>query len=388
MKQFDSIYGEYSPPEWIAPLIQTPVVQRLRWVALSNIPSLSYPMISGVSRYAHSMGVSYLGGVLAHQQGLDKDEHKTLACAGLLHDAGMPPLGHITEEALRSVGIVYDHEDSLRSIIFVEGQRFHLMPDGEKVGLTEAFQKIGADSEGIFNTIIGSGKLGKYMASSMDIDNIDNVIRLYRLIFPGDKGYNPKDIVKGYFSEGTDNEKHKLIWDGVRKALYTKLMFSIEDFRQKATIKRIIKTYFKRQIAKIGKIELVNSIQFLNDSEFMKKILDDLKGTDHQCNFYSGHFDSLISYGWVEQISSTDLLKAKDVLSGDGYYFDYIPDKRFKSKDKSKERGALVGVFSYGKSKRPMNDGELKMLMFNTLPGFQESHSPEGGSENQQLLFI
>ncbi|MBL4898642.1 MAG: HD domain-containing protein [Colwellia sp.] len=387
MNQFDSIYGNYSPKDWLTPLIQTPVVQRLRWVALSNIPSLTYPMISGVSRYAHSLGVSHLGEVLAtHLQFSDKDR-RTLICAGLLHDAGMPPLGHITEEALGSVGICFDHEESLRRILLDEGRRFHQMPDGEKVGLTEAINKIHADSNEIFETIIGKGRLGEYLASNIDIDNIDNVIRLYRLIFPGDKGYCPESIVREHFSETVAADDCRLVWGSVRKKLYTKLMFSIEDFAQKATMKRVIKAYLELELSESTEDDVLDSLRFLNDAEFLNKILSRLSGTKQHCSFYSGKFDKIVSYGWVDSIEKGELLKLRKTLVDDNYYFDFIPDKRSKKDSGVMARGALVGLFSYGGTNKS-KDTSMRCVMIEKVPGLRENYTPESEDENHQLSFI
>ena len=387
MKQFDSIYGHYTCQSWLSPLMETPVIQRLRWIALSNIPSLTYPMISGVSRYAHSLGVSHLGDVLATDLGLSENDHRNLVCAGLLHDAGMPPLGHLTEESLSAIGINFDHEESLRIILLEEGKRFQQMPDGEKIGLAEAIAKIHGDSHEIFEAIIGRGELGKYLASSMDIDNIDNVIRLYRLIFPSDEGYCPEYIVKSYFVENGDIEESKEIWDKIREKLYTKLMFSIDDFKQKATMKRIIKAYLTCELENKEERTVVDSFRFLNDYEFLNKILNRLSGTENSCSFYSGKFDKLISYGWVSSIEKGRLVGIRDQLARDNYYFDFILDKRFKKERLVNERGALVGLFAYGKTSKA-NDLSVRVEMMELLPDLRENYTPESEADDYQLSFI
>ena len=177
MKYFDSMYGEFQLPDDVTPLVETSIIHRLRWIALSNIPSLSYPMISGVSRFSHSIGVAYLGSILSNQLGYSRTKRNTLLCSALLHDAGMPPLGHLTEEALTLLNIKFDHEESLGIILLMEGNRFALMPDGEKVGVTEALNKAKVNSSEVFDAISGKGELGNIVSSSIDIDNIDNVAR-------------------------------------------------------------------------------------------------------------------------------------------------------------------------------------------------------------------
>lgn len=389
MKMFDSIYGEFVHKDWVQPIIVTPVMQRLRWIALSNIPSLTYPMISGVSRYAHSIGVSHLADILSDSLNLNETDRKNLVCAGLLHDAGMPPLGHLTEEVLASLNIDFDHENSLRIILLEEGRRFSLMPDGEKVGLTEAINRIHADSRQIFDAIIGNGRLGQYIASSMDIDNIDNVIRLYRIIFPNQEGYNPELITRGYFVHSSNAQEFKDKWDLIREKLYTKLMFSIDDFQQKATMKRMIKAYFLSKLKdKEGDTnKVVDRIRFINDSQFLGEILKCISDTNEHCSFYSGRHDSLVIYGWVEEIDKPGLIELRDKMTKGNYYLDYIPDKRFKGKSLPNKKGALVGLFSFGKTNKT-SDGKAKERLLELMPNFLESYTPAREIDSNQLSFI
>lgn len=387
MRLYDSIYGEYETNKDLDWLIKTPVVQRLRWIALSNIPSLTYPMISGVSRYVHSIGVSHLAGIVGNELSLGAPERINLACAGLLHDAGMPPLGHITEEALSSVGIKFDHEESLKMILLDEGRRFQQMPDGEKIGVTEAISKARGDSSEIFKAIMGEGELGQYISSSMDVDNVDNVIRLYRLIFPREDGYCPYEIVKGYFSEAPGFEDYKSKWDEVRAKLYTKLMFSIEDFGQKATLKRLIKTYLNIELQERDEREVIDSIRFLNDGQFLGGILSRLSETESGCGFYSGRYDRVVSYGWVDEIDKSRLVSIKDELTADNYYIDFIPDKRFKNVDAKKARGALLGLFSFGKVGKS-RDAEIISNLIQLVPEYQEGYTPIDALESDQLSLI
>ena len=230
----DFLYGKYEVNDWILPLVHSPVVQRLRWVSLSNIPSISYPMIAGVSRYAHSLGVSILADKVSDSLKLDLESKKELMTAGLLHDAGMPPLGHLTEEAITDLGETFDHEDSLNLVIFGEGRRFITMPNGQKINLTETLNKANVNSENVFNMILGKGDLGSLISSRMDLDNLDNIVRMYRLISSNDVGYNPSEVACDYFASDKDKIEIFDTWMKTRINLYNKLMFSIPDFSQKA----------------------------------------------------------------------------------------------------------------------------------------------------------
>lgn len=384
MKVNDSLYGEVMFPDWIGPLVLTPVVQRLRWIALSNVPSLTYPMISGVSRYAHSLGVCHLATELGDHLLLPEERQRTLQCAGLLHDAGMPPLGHLTEEALGLIGVSFDHEESLKRILLDEGRRFQLMPDGQKVGVTQAIEKADVDANEVFSAIVGRGQLGECVASSIDVDNIDNVVRLFRLIFPDEKGYVPEVIAKACLPKCSEVSEEFSLWSNVRLRLYTKLMFSLEDFSQKATYKRLISGYMQNLLSEKDERAAIDDIRFLNDSQMIARILSSADHDEHAA-LLSGRYDRLVNYGWVSNAPKDELITTRDTLSSEfaGLYFDFIPDKR--SKAKKQEGGALVGVFDPGRANKQRDKGVASFLS-ERFESYRDSYTPEDEEAGQLTL--
>ena len=386
----DSIYGKCEIPDWLEALVKTPIVQRLRWIALSNIPSVTYPMIAGVSRYAHSLGVAHLAMVLSRSLQLPNESHRTLVSAALLHDAGMPPLGHLTEEALSNLNFDYDHEQSLKIVIFDHGQRFEMMPDGEKVGVTEAMEKGHLDSELVFNSIMGQNEhLSRFLVADMDIDNIDNVIRLYRLIYHTGYGYDPENIAVNHFSPRNISSVYRDQWDQVRKDLYTKLMFSIEDFAQKATIKRLIQTYLKKKFTYESPDRVVASIRFLNDYQFLNVILSSLEQSGESCSFFSGNFDRIVCFGWQDSITKEKLRGIKSRIDNinENYYCDFILDKRFKNPNNAGHRGALIGIFKLDSRREKSCDSQLRDVFLSMLPDIHEGMTPATPRINQLQLF-
>jgi HD superfamily phosphohydrolase len=386
----DFLYGEYEVDKLFTNLITSPAMQRLRWIALSNIPSVSYPMISGVSRYAHSLGVFILADKTSKAIGLDKHQTRELMFSALLHDAGMPPLGHLTEEALGDLNKSFDHEESLNIILFSEGKRFYQMPDGENIGVIESLIKAEIDSKRIFATIKGKDDLGNLIASNMDLDNIDNVIRLYKLIFNTNKhAYEPLALAADYFSGSNPKMSDAYeIWCNTRMQVYNKLMFSIPDFAQKATIKRIIRNYFALESKSTNLDDIINDIRFMNDYQFLNRILGKLKDQEEYTAFNSGKYDKVIAYGWINTITKNEITELKNTFLNEhnNYYIDHIPDKRFKhSKTVNRsENGALIGLFRYGKSNKKQDSNiiselheHIPELELGVLPDINSPQSPQ-----------
>ena len=67
---FDRIYGELKFPPLVWKALDCPGLLRLREVRMANIPFLSFPSFTGVTRYEHSLGVCHLAGLFAKNAGL------------------------------------------------------------------------------------------------------------------------------------------------------------------------------------------------------------------------------------------------------------------------------------------------------------------------------
>ena len=372
----DSIYGSVQLSDWLTPLLMSPAVQRLRWLSLSNVPSLTYPMISGVTRYAHSLGVSFLAERVALGLGMSSHETKALLCAALLHDAGMPPVGHLTEEAFALYGYRIDHEETLRALLLEEGRIYAQMPDGARIGVSEALYRIGADADLVFDSILGRGPLGGFVRASIDLDNIDNVERIYRLTGPT-IGYDPKEVAWEHFVKGNENSKGK--WERVRYELYNRLMFSLPDFVLKATTKRLLGDHIRGSTGGDRGApacrEVLRRILLLTDSELLG-MLGASMGSEGR-SLASGEMDRLVDWGWIENRVSEGFDYVRDEVQdvGDPYYFDHIPDKRAKDELGNFGAGALVGVFCAGSGSRERDDTCVSILRDGEVLPIQGEHS-------------
>src|ERR1700686_5031965 len=117
----DPLYGEINLPKEILDLAGRPILQRLRHIRLSNIDSLSMPSIANISRYEHSLAVSFLSSRVSFGIGLDRDMSLALQAAALLHDTAIPPLGHLAEEALAYFASDFEHEKKWQRL-FVDAE--------------------------------------------------------------------------------------------------------------------------------------------------------------------------------------------------------------------------------------------------------------------------
>ena len=150
-------------------LVDTPTVQRLRYVRQLGHAFLVYPGATH-SRFEHALGTFHLTGTalgsLADRgelEGIDEEERVAVRVAALLHDIGHYPFSHGLEEAgfphHEVLGVRRLNEDELgKQLRKIGGATFH-----KKVG-----QLIQGKSE---------SPLGGLISGSLDLDKIDYLSR-------------------------------------------------------------------------------------------------------------------------------------------------------------------------------------------------------------------
>jgi HD superfamily phosphohydrolase len=150
-------------------LLDTAVVQRLRYVRQLGLAHLVYPGATH-SRFEHALGAYHLARrTLAnlrdagHLDGIAADESAIVAAAALLHDVGHYPFSHALEE----IGV--PHHELLSKALVTEGDVAQVLRTA-----------IGADApERIFALICGASEspLQGLISGSLDLDKMDYLKR-------------------------------------------------------------------------------------------------------------------------------------------------------------------------------------------------------------------
>jgi len=150
-------------------LLETPVMQRLRYVRQLGLAFLVYPGATH-SRFEHALGAWHLAGMALRLldeggalQGVTAREQQIVRAAALLHDVGHYPFSHALEE----IGVT-DHEEVARPLI-TEGPigaclRTHLGDDAP---------------DAVFALITGrsTSPLQGLISGSIDLDKIEYLKR-------------------------------------------------------------------------------------------------------------------------------------------------------------------------------------------------------------------
>jgi uncharacterized protein len=90
-------YQVLQPHEYI--ILDTPIVQRLRYIHQTSLAYLVYPGANH-TRFDHSLGVAYVAEQIGHKLGCDPGRIGELRLAALLHDIGHCLFSHLSESLM------------------------------------------------------------------------------------------------------------------------------------------------------------------------------------------------------------------------------------------------------------------------------------------------
>ncbi len=115
LKVRDPIHGfiDFTPLE--EAVIDCPAFQRLRSVRQLALAHYVYPSANH-TRFEHSLGVMHLAGRMADHFELSPEIRENVRLAGLVHDIGHGPFGHVSEEVFEALGTSLPSNDEIYKI--------------------------------------------------------------------------------------------------------------------------------------------------------------------------------------------------------------------------------------------------------------------------------
>jgi HD superfamily phosphohydrolase len=222
-------YQVLKPHEYL--LLDSPVVQRLRYIHQTALAYLVYPTANH-TRFDHSLGVAKTADEIGHFLGVKQPQIEELRLAALLHDVGHSFLSHLSENLIavkfqddfgdiKKIPLFEDKEPGeILSYLIVDSPRFkRLLQD-----VLDHYNKTKVNIERVTRLVIGKPKelelfayLGDIISGPFDADKLDYLVRdckftgiradvdVNRVIMSSEIMKNPKKF-KG-FQKRLDQEK-------------------------------------------------------------------------------------------------------------------------------------------------------------------------------------
>lgn len=254
---WDPLYGRIDLSEFEFSLIHLPEVQRLRYIRMCNINSLLVTGASEISRFEHTLGVLRLTQEWISVHPMHSATANDLKAAAILHDMQTGPFGHSLQYVFEDNKVEGDftHDDISHGSRATYHQELEAktcflgMPFGAQALLGKSWQSVS-------NLIRGKGALGKLISGTIDLDNIDNVVRLaYHVGVANSTDAQlaldlARDIIidkKGLTVPFRSIEKIQR-WQEIRKALYKLLLLDWAEFSAKAMLTRAMEKAIERNL--------------------------------------------------------------------------------------------------------------------------------------------
>ena len=156
----DPVHGYIEMEDYALRLLDSPVLQRLRYVRQLGFSFLVYPGANH-TRFEHSLGTMFLADVACRRFQLPEDEYRLVVSAALLHDIGHGPYSHASEPLMEQY--LHRTHDEIRPVI-----------DTTTAGvLAEA----GVDPEELSQVVEGKHPLSGIIHGDFDVDRMDYLLR-------------------------------------------------------------------------------------------------------------------------------------------------------------------------------------------------------------------
>ena len=157
----DPVHGYISVDQRVLPLLDSPQVQRLRYIRQLGFSHMVYPGANH-TRFEHSLGTMHLAGILARSLKLTDPDVLLSMVSGLLHDIGHGPFSHATESLIEKYLGRSHHEVGY-------------MICGEELG--GAIERLGLEPNDVCEMIEGRHELSGIIHGELDVDRMDYLMR-------------------------------------------------------------------------------------------------------------------------------------------------------------------------------------------------------------------
>lgn len=169
----------------ISDLLKSPEINRLRNMRQMNFDVPLIQELGRSRRLPHSIGVTHIARDLAKRSALDSDDSKTLIAAALLHDAAIPPYGHLVESEFKSKNADFRHEKRVQELIFGTGDvqnKYMAIVPHKSLELSDILKKYSIDPMKVIKLICPKDSEKSPISADIDIDNIDNIHRMAAML--------------------------------------------------------------------------------------------------------------------------------------------------------------------------------------------------------------
>lgn len=212
------LYGVVHIPRRLEPILDTATFRRLQGISMDSMPAnwMEYPI---ANLWEHSLGTLRVAQQVEGGNVLRKDQRMKFLVSSLLHDAGNPCFHHLAEGFLKMRN-GHNGESFLRVLL------------GKDPELCAILKSLGVSVESLLNMVTGAERpFSEILHGSMDVDNLDNVVRYWCRMggthppFPPLAIANNLQWVEGRWAIRRSAVPYAQCWQNMRRSLYRNFIY-------------------------------------------------------------------------------------------------------------------------------------------------------------------
>lgn len=297
-------------------LINSPEVNRLRNMRQMNFDVPLIQELGRSRRLPHSIGVAHIAIKLAKRCRLNPNDSKVLVSAAILHDAAIPPYGHLVESEFKAI-TEFRHErrvnDLIKGMINASNKYMTIVPR-KSLQLSDILDKHGVDKESVIELVCPPPGSRTPISADLDIDNIDNVHRMAAMLgWPG-AIENVKAVMGSLGLNGlgpmrfsSDSKPHLEKWLDYRQRIYTLIIAHPECIPHNALQVDLVRVAVKEGI-------ISPNHWYLSEPEFEEALRRNEKTKALASQLISGCEYNLVDYVWFKGFSSACKLHNAEIV--------------------------------------------------------------------------
>lgn len=308
-----------SHAELISDLLSCTEIQRLRNMRQMNFDVPLIQELGRSRRLPHSIGVTYIAITIAENSNLSDSKIKELIAASMLHDAAIPPYGHLVETQLNQQSKEgFDHAQFINMLIngnFTDDQnRFSSILHNRIPEVRGILDKHKIATEAVYELISPAPGQASPLAADIDIDNLDNVHRMAIMLGWEDVKENLSNIME--HARITDNGRLTLAkccvdniskWLDFRQRIYTLIIAHPECVAHNALQSDLVKLSVESNI-------ISKNNWYITEPEFEERLRHHPDTQDLAWQLIIGCEYHLIDYIWAKNIETTNKLTNNSIL--------------------------------------------------------------------------
>lgn len=301
----------------LSELIESPEVHRLRNMRQMNFDVPLIQELGRSRRLPHSIGVASITLRLCHLAHLSSHETKVLIAAAMLHDAAIPPYGHLVESEFKRKAPNFSHEERLSDLILGKTllrTRYTDVVPGKPPRMFEIFAKYGIKPEEVLNIVRPEDGNPTPISADIDIDNIDNVHRMAAMLGWDGVKENMSRLLHGtklISGQGLVFAKECVepikTWLDYRQRIYTMIIAHPECIPYNALQADMVRTAVEQEI-------IEPDDWWLSEPVFEEKLRRHSKTKVMAQQLISGCDYSLVDYIWFKNFSSSKKLHNAQIV--------------------------------------------------------------------------